>query len=91
MNFNTAVSKPNQPVYTIAYRPNTTSNLFPSNILTGPPAATYVSMMRQTRAEVNSLCSDDDDDDQDHNENHYGLVPKRNNVQKVSTQTQGSL
>ena len=76
---NAAVAKPNQPVYTIAYRSNPPGNLYPSNVLTGAPAATYVTAMRNQLAEVDSLCSDGEA-----NENHYQLAPKGNQFQKVS-------
>lgn len=57
------LSNPTQPVYTIAYRANNGGNVLASNIMTGPPATTYVTAPRNHMAEMNSLDSDYDNED----------------------------
>ena len=72
------VSKPTQPVYTIAYRANNGGNVLASNILTGPASTTYVTAARNQPPEFNSLNSDSDHEDKD-----YRPISKRRKLKKV--------
>ena len=79
------VSNPTQPVYTIAYRANNGGSILTSNILTGPPGATYVTASRprmqqqkQSNAEIQSLHSDSEHDDND-----YHTISKPRRLKKV--------
>ena len=72
------VSNPTQPIYTIAYRANTGGNMLASNIITGPPATTYVTAARSQFAEMTSLNSDSD-----HDEKEYRSISKRRTLKKV--------
>lgn len=53
------------PVYTLAYRPN---------ILTGAPAATYVTAQRPIKIDIHSLSSENEEDH---------LYSKKSKVKKV--------
>jgi hypothetical protein len=57
------VSSPTQPVYTIAYRANNGGSVLASNMLTGPPATTYVTAPRNQFTEIRSSNSDSDNED----------------------------
>jgi len=72
------VSNPTQPIYTIAYRANNGGNVLTSNILTGPPATTYVTAARNRIAEINSLNSDSDNEDKD-----YRTLSRQRKLKKV--------
>ncbi len=72
------VSNSSQPIYTIAYRPNNGGAVLASNILTGPPAATYVTAPRNRIAAVSTLHTDSDTEDR-----NYRIMPRRNNFKKV--------
>jgi hypothetical protein len=72
------VSNPTQPVYTIAYRANNGGNVLASNILTGPPATTYVTAARNQIAEINSENSDSDNEDK-----NYRTISRRRKLKKV--------
>jgi hypothetical protein len=78
------VSNPTQPVYTIAYRANNGGSILTSNILTGPPGATYVTASRASMqqqppsAEIHSFHSDSEHDDND-----YRTISKPRRLKKV--------
>ena len=72
------VSNPTQPIYTIAYRANNGGNLIGSNIITGAPAATYVTAGRNRFSSSHAVNSDSDNDDRD-----YKVTSRRRNLKKV--------
>ncbi|CAF0761450.1 unnamed protein product [Adineta ricciae] len=73
------VSNPTQPIYTIAYRANNGGNLLGSNIITGAPAATYVTAGGTRFSSLHAVNSDSDNDDRD-----YRVTSRRRNLKKVS-------
>ena len=64
------VSKPTQPVYTIAYRANNNGPGIASNILSGPAATTYVTAARNADGEIKMLMSDSDQDEKEYRTMH---------------------
>ena len=64
------MSNPAQPVYTIAYRANNGGNVFASNLISGPAAATYVTASKQARhgshGDINSFNSESEPEEQNY-------------------------
>ncbi|CAF1112212.1 unnamed protein product [Adineta ricciae] len=75
------VQNPTQPVYTIAYRTNNNgNNIIGSNLITGPPAPTYVTAARNSAGdiEISSFNSDSDSE-----QKTYPTTSKRKSLKKV--------